>query len=791
VGVVFLAYVAMWVFVRPMWVITAIHGIGLGFLFGGLCVLGTMFLVGAKSERSMALMEAAGGMAPQMEVASKAVGEKGEPDGDNSDGGTHVRKDFPETLFWKPQLITDDQGRITQEIDLADSITTWRLSASAVTTNGDLGATQTGIRVFQPFFVDLHLPVALTRGDEVSIPVVVYNYLPKEQTVTLTLAAADWFEHSEGMTQTLKLAPKEIRSVSYPLRVKKVGKHPLEITAKGSDMEDAVKREIEVIPDGRRVDQVVNGILLQPAETTLTVPNDAIEGSPKATLKIYPSAFSQLVEGLDGIFQRPYGCFEQTSSTTYPNVLALTYLQETHKDSPEVAAKARQYIHLGYQRLLSFEVVGGGFDWFGRPPANRTLTAYGLLEFRDMAKVHDVDPNLIERTRNWLLRQQNADGSWEAESHGMHDDPAMRTSPEMSKLSTTAYIAWAVFSGESSASANNPTRRYLLSHKADSLDDPYLVALMCNALHAIDPTGSDAAPYLDRLEKLSKTADDGKLIYWEQPTGRRTAFYGAGKSGSVETTALAALALRDGQRPALVGHALAWLVKEKGPNGSWGSTQATVLALKALIAGTGVPAGDGERRIEITWGGQTQEIVIPADQAEVMKQIDLTPALKAGANRLTVTEKTSTGAGYQVAFRYHVPGAAKPEKPEPLLVELKYDRTELSVNELVKATAKVTNRMPGAAPMVILDLPIPAGFVINTDDFTALVRQKLIEKYQVTPRSVVVYLRGIEPGKSVELTYRLGATMPLKVAVPPARAYEYYDESKQGTSVGVRMTVGR
>ena len=31
------------------------------------------------------------------------------------------------------------------------------------------------------------------------------------------------------------------------------------------------------------------------------------------------------------------------------------------------------------------------------------------------------------------------------------------------------------------------------------------------------------------------------------------------------------------------------------------------------------------------------------------------------------------------------------EKPEPLQVELKYDRTELSVTESVKATAKVTN----------------------------------------------------------------------------------------------------
>ena len=102
---------------------------------------------------------------------------------------------------------------------------------------------------------------------------------------------------------------------------------------------------------------------------------------------------------MDAIFQRPYGCFEQTSSTTYPNVLALSYLQQNNRSLPEVEAKARQYIHLGYQRLLGFEVSGGGFDWFGNPPANRTLTAYGLMEFQDMARVHDVDPKLIERTR--------------------------------------------------------------------------------------------------------------------------------------------------------------------------------------------------------------------------------------------------------------------------------------------------------------------------------------------------------------------------------------------------------
>ena len=46
--------------------------------------------------------------------------------------------------------------------------------------------------MFQPFFVDFNLPVAVTRGDEVAVPVVVYNYLNSAQTVELTFDASQY-----------------------------------------------------------------------------------------------------------------------------------------------------------------------------------------------------------------------------------------------------------------------------------------------------------------------------------------------------------------------------------------------------------------------------------------------------------------------------------------------------------------------------------------------------------------------------------------------------------------------
>src|SRR5262249_23701736 len=134
-----------------------------------------------------------------------------------------VREEFPETLLWRPEVVTDDQGRASLDIDLADSITTWRLSAGAVAADGSLGAVQSAIRVFQPFFVDLNLPVALTRGDEVTLPVVLYNYLDKPQTVELSLADAGWFQRLDEPTRRVELAAGEVKSASYRLRVTKVG----------------------------------------------------------------------------------------------------------------------------------------------------------------------------------------------------------------------------------------------------------------------------------------------------------------------------------------------------------------------------------------------------------------------------------------------------------------------------------------------------------------------------------------------------------------------------------------
>jgi uncharacterized protein YfaS (alpha-2-macroglobulin family) len=702
--------------------------------------------------------------------------------------GPRVREWFPETLLWRPELITDDAGRASLDLDLADSITTWRLNVGAVTTDGRLGVSQSGIKVFQPFFVELNLPVALTRNDEISVPVVVYNYLDRAQEIELKLEAAAWFTLLGEPVQRINLEPGAVRSAFYRVRARKAGRHELQVSAVGSGVADAVKRPIEVVPDGRRVEKVWNGTLDQPIDIPLTLPADAIEGSPRLLIKIAPSAFSQLVDGLDGILRRPTGCFEQTSSSTYPNILVLDYLRRVQKSAPKVEAKARQYIHLGYQRLLGFEVAGGGFDWFGHPPANRTLTAYGLMEFEDMARVHDVDAAVINRTRQWLVDQRRADGSWEPEGHVPHNLPGGYGNA-LARLRTTAYIGWAVYR-HASPGQTDATRSFLLTHRPERIDDPYTLALAANALLVIDVDGRDAAPYLDRLLDLRRKSSDGKLVWWQQRRDARTSFYGAGPGGDVETTALAALALIEGRRDTPVAHAaLAWLVTQKDASGAWPSTQATVLALKALLAGTGQHADDGERQLQLGLdSGKEHTIVVPADQAEVVKLIDLSQELSAGNHTLRLRPFAGSPAAYQVIVRYHQPGDVQ-QPEEPLSIAVAYDAKKLRIGDTLQVTATVASRLAEAAPMVMLELPIPAGFQVEASDFERLVETGAIARFQLQPARILVYARELPAGKSLHLAYRLRAHMAAEIRVSSALVYEYYNPARQGSSTSERLVV--
>jgi hypothetical protein len=235
--------------------------------------------------------------APPMEANEKqAAGE-----------APRLRQYFPETLYWNPEVLTDEGGFATLEIPMADSITTWRLTALASSQDGRLGFTTRGVRVFQDFFVDIDLPVALTQGDEIAIPVGVFNYLSEAQEVRLEVQPEPWFEPLGAMTHTLTIASNDIDVVYFPIRVLKFGRQGFQVTAWGEHKSDAIRREVSVLPDGKEVNLTESDWLRESKELEIPIPPEAVPETPRVEVKIYPGAMSQVVEGLDSILRLPDG----------------------------------------------------------------------------------------------------------------------------------------------------------------------------------------------------------------------------------------------------------------------------------------------------------------------------------------------------------------------------------------------------------------------------------------------------------------------------------------------------
>ncbi len=244
---------------------------------------------------------------PTAALAEEAAQEKKAGAGAEQPEMPRLRQWFPEALYWNPQAVTDENGHLTLEIPLADSITTWRLTALASAQQGQLGSATAGIRVFQDFFVDIDLPVYFTQGDEVSVPIAVYNYLPQAQTVKLTLTQEDWFELLDEAEKELFIESDDVEVVYFRIRVVRFGTHSLTMTALGERMSDAIRRSITVYPDGKQLEATCSDRLEGPVEKTVTIPAEAINGTANITCKIYPGVLSQVVEGLEKLLRLPHG----------------------------------------------------------------------------------------------------------------------------------------------------------------------------------------------------------------------------------------------------------------------------------------------------------------------------------------------------------------------------------------------------------------------------------------------------------------------------------------------------
>jgi A-macroglobulin TED domain/Alpha-2-macroglobulin family/MG2 domain/Carboxypeptidase regulatory-like domain/A-macroglobulin receptor binding domain len=727
-----------------------------------------------------------------------------------------VRQYFPETLLWSPETVTDAQGHAQLRFQLADNITTWTMSVIASTLDGHVGTAQKDISAFQPFFVEHDPPKVLTRGDVISLPVVLRNYLREPQSVNVEMKPENWFSLLSPQVQKIMIPAGSSADAIFAFRAEsatKAGKQA--VVASNKETGDAIERVVSVHPDGEEISKsLVDLVAGDQSEVDFDISEHAIRGSSEALLKLYPNLMAHVIESVQGILSRPAGCAEQVASTTLASLRALRLLQKAGQDDPAkpgnrdavVARHAREYVREGYERLLSYRESDGGFSYWGKGGSDLAVTGHVLRTLIASKAYIEVDQKLIEGAYDFIIKQQQPDGSWQSISwRDNKPKPDATLTAYLARVLATTHLSDGSTASKT-ATASVEKALQFLENRLDEWKESYLVA---NYALAAIATGRSDFQEKARQQLLSIAHEEGSATYWSVELNP-TPFYGWGRAGRLETTALAVEALSmlpasadvDGQTAKQSHRGLLFLLQGKDRYGSWSSTAATVNVIDAIIAA--MPKGEipGGSSTATVWlnGQQISSVRIPAP-SEVTGPVlvEMPGTIQNGRNKIEIRRPQDTSPLMtQVVSSEYAPwdssagtrdSNVKLGETRALRLEVRFDNTKAKVGDVVRCTVKAERIGFMGYGMMLAEIGLPPGVDVDRASLDAALESEGYGsgRYDILPDRIVFYVWPKAGGTEFSFSFR--PRFRMEANATPSLLYDYYNPEARSVVMPVKFTI--
>jgi uncharacterized protein YfaS (alpha-2-macroglobulin family) len=312
------------------------------------------------------------------------------------------RSDFPDTAAWIPAQRTDSTGRTEITIVLPDTLTTWRLTAKAITKDTKVGEAEIKILTTQDVVVRPLIPRNLTEGDEVILSANVQNYTDHEREFSVLLMSTS-LDVLDPALQSISIKTNDDGTISWRVKADQPGKAIITIVADDGDIGDAIQVSIPV--QQLRIPELTSqiGDFQGHLSTTIQMPEENIEQS-WVEVDLNRSIADSLLDGLTYLTHFPYGCVEQTMSRALPNAMVARAFHQIGVGTMSELTDLAEKINSGLQRLYGYQHIDGGWGWWHDDDSHAYQTAwvvYGLA--MTMEAGFEVDPEVIRRGADWLL----------------------------------------------------------------------------------------------------------------------------------------------------------------------------------------------------------------------------------------------------------------------------------------------------------------------------------------------------------------------------------------------------
>lgn len=537
-----------------------------------------------------------------------------------------VRTDFPDTAAWYPELVTDLNGKVSVTFTLPDNITSWRLSAKAITLTHQVGEKHINIETKQDLLLRPILPRVLTTGDQAHLTVMVHNYSDVDRTIKISLTGND-IDIQDTSTQSLIIPSNGVVTAGWRVIPTGTTETQLTFTASGNDgSSDAIQIPISIQPLSTRDIQSTSGEFTGDLTLNIPIPQNLLVDNSQIILRISNSPASSLLDGLEFLTGYPYGCVEQTMSRAMPNAVLGRAVSQLGVGGEEFNAQLDPLINASIQRLYGFQHSDGGWGWWLDDNSDTYQSAWvlhGLAVIQSAG--YPIEQKVIERAAGYLIRN-------------------------LYKMDTRTK-AYALFSMALAGQGNLAETQSLADASLRELD-PFSQAALALALHHLgDKTRSEAI--VNVLE--SSAVLEKSFAFWPQDATDGE-YHRKTMASSLRTTAfvLSAILTIDGKDNLYVEPAANYLINKRNGYG-WGTTNETSFTILALTDYLGTQQntnGVNEYRVQLN-GTPLADGTLERGHISTNIEIPLS-LLKSRTNQLDLNSSGTTPLQYDLITRYTI-----------------------------------------------------------------------------------------------------------------------------------------
>jgi len=663
---------------------------------------------------------------------------------------TSYRFDYRETIYWNPIVETDSKGKAKVEFYNSDANTAFRIMTEGISGTGLIGRDETVYAAQNLITIDAKIPQYLTRTDQMIIPVVIKNNSSETRKMIMDVIVPNRVKLME-FDSIITLKPLESERLFVKLQTDDVINSNIQFSIQSGGFRETAIFPFNVEEKGFPHHYSIISASSEHIKTTIP---EYINGSFSSSYYVYENTALQMFDDMERLKSEPHGCFEQLSSTVYPNIFILDYLKSIKKITPDTENFVIRNMKKGFQKMLSYKNRDGGFGYFNSSESDASVSAFALLEFRDLKKYVNIDPKLIQNLTSFILSRKNTNGTFEVRKNYEMKSPFNEYA-----WSRNMYVIYALSKIGLKDQLEEPYKNAL--NKAISTKDSYQMALMANA-----------SAYLGKTKEYNELM----ILLQQQYEGKNeqtaVTFTGSkGVSANAETLSLYIMALQKDEKLSQlkIGEAADKLINYNGYYG-FGSTQATTLALEAL--------SDFFAKNEKLYGAEKPKIKI--NHVEVAPNLSLASAYRTGQNEIDIEYNGNVQKGLPYKLDYYYYTLRAPESKDiPVTLDTKLKSSASKVGETNRMTITVKNKINGSLPMVTAKIGIPAGLTLQNVLLKDLIDKKQVSYYEIFDNYLVLYWEHFDPEEMKVINLDLKVEFAGEYTGKSSNAYLYYmPESK-------------